>query len=686
MLHKKLSFIKEPAANPHEGPVYRNTRSKEGLVTSPIDGITTLYEVFEYATRTFADQKLMAYRTVLDIIEEDKWVTKTVAGKQEKQKKTWRYFKLSEYHWYTGKEVRAIIGEIGSGLRKLGVTKEENVSIYAPTSAEWQLFAQGCFHQGIAITTAYDTLGDEGLCHALNQCEVSYIFIKSELFANLARVAPNTEKLSHAIYFGDLTEEAQNHIKTIRETKPGFKVHSFEELREIGRQNPSDPSPPLPSDMACIMYTSGSTGAPKGVKLTHANMVATLGGAYRVLKPFAEPGDCLLSYLPLAHVLQLMVECVLYSLGVQIGYGTPRTLTNQSVRDCLGDMCEFKPTLLVGVPQVWDTIRKGVLSTVNNSSPLVRNIFHIAYYAKLWLKKYGLPTGLLDRIVFKKIQAQTGGRLRMALSGGAGISQDSQEFLSTTLCPIIQGYGMTETSGIIALMDPSCLSLRKVGPPLPSVEVKLVDVPDTEYKASEGRGEIWARGAGITSGYYKQDDLTKEVLTEDGWFQTGDIGEWQSDGQLMLIDRKKNLVKLAHGEYIALEKLESVYKTALLVGNICVYADGEQTRPVALVVPDPKGLLRYAENNGLLQKLNTTDHEHDLEHLAQLPEVHAAVLKSCAEAARQNSLSAIEQLQDIYVVPGEWNSENSMLTPAQKLNRNVVVKEYMPQINKMYGK
>ncbi|KAJ1914373.1 long-chain fatty acid-CoA ligase [Tieghemiomyces parasiticus] len=681
------SYESSPAAKEGEGPIHWNTlcRERGQLVTTAIEGVHTVYDVMQYIVRTYKDTELMAYRKVLGVVEEEKYVTKSVGGKQEKQKKVWKYSKLSKFYWYTAKEMGNITAELGSGLAKLGLAKGANISIYAPTSAEWQLFCHGCFHQGITISTAYDTLGEGGLTHALRECEVEAIFTKTSLLHMIHTVLEQVPSLRTIIYFGDEDDASQAQLAKLKEARPELQLVTYDTLREIGRQSPADPQPPAPQDLACVMYTSGSTGTPKGVQITHANMVATLGGAREVLKSFVQEGDSLLSYLPLAHVLQMAVELVLYTFGIKIGYGTPRSLTNQSVRECQGDLCEFQPTLLVGVPQVWDTIRKGVLATLNSSSPIVRTVFHVAYKAKWWMMQRGLPTGLLDRLVFKKVQAQTGGRLRFALSGGAGISRESQEFLSTTLCPIIQGYGMTETTGIIALMDPSCFELKVVGPPVPDVEVKLVDVKDTEYRAAEGRGEVWVRGASITPGYYKRDDLTREVLTEDKWFMTGDIGEWQPDGQLKLIDRKKNLVKLAHGEYIALEKLEAVYKTSMLVGNICVYADGEQTRPVALIMPDPKGLLHYAESNGLLQKLDSADHEHDIENLAGRPEVHDAVLKSCLDAAKQNSLVSAETLQDVYVVPDEWTPQNDMLTAAQKLNRNAVVKKYRSQIDRMYA-
>ncbi|KAJ1960952.1 long-chain fatty acid-CoA ligase [Dispira parvispora] len=678
-----LTFVHEPAANDKEGPVYRNVLSKDGLVTCPHKDIQTGYDLFQDIARQYPDQELMGHRRVLGIVEEEKWVTKKVGGEQVREKKTWKYFKLSGFEWYTGRDLSTMVREIGSGLKQLGVTAKANVNLFAPTSCEWQFFSQGCFYLGASISTAYDTLGEEGLLHALNQCEVAYMFTKVDLVKTIASIADRTEYLTTVVYFGDVDSKGEEELKKLRDAKEGIRVISLDEVRALGRDHPADPQPPQPEDMACIMYTSGSTGPPKGVMLTHANIIASMGAAKKVVGKFYQPGDSILAYLPLAHILEMLVELTLMSLGTKVGYGTPRTLTNQSVRECLGDLCEMQPTLLVGVPQVWDTIRKGVLATLDKAGPVARTVFDAAYRAKWWLMQRGWPTAFLDKLVFHKVQSQTGGKLRYALSGGAGISRDSQEFLSVTLCPIIQGYGMTETSGIIALMDPTCFALRRVGPPLPSVEVKLKDVEGTEYRGAQGQGEVWVRGPSITKGYYKQDDLTKQVLTEDGWFQTGDIGEWQADGQLAIIDRLKNLVKLSHGEYVALEKLESVYKSSLLVGNLCVYADSSMTRPVALVVPNQNALASFAEAEGLTDKASSENHEHDWEHLTQLPEIRQAVLKSCLEAASQNNLASAERLSDVYVVAEEWTPQNNMLTAAQKLNRSYVVKHYKKQLDDM---
>ena len=247
-----------------------------------------------------------------------------------------------------------------------------------------------------------------------------------------------------------------------------------------------------------------------------------------------------------------------------MGYGSPRTLSDASVRNCKGDIREFKPTILVGVPAVWESVKKGIVAKVNAGSPLVKNLFWGALYAKGFLMSTGLPgTAILDAVVFKKIKDATGGRLRLCMNGGGPISKDTQRFISMAITPMVGGYGLTETTAMGALTDPMHWTDSALGDIPSSIEIKLVDFADAGYYASNKppQGEIWIRGDSVFDGYFDNEAETKEALTDDGWFKTGDIGEFDKNGHLRIIDRKKNLVKTLNGEYIALEKVCSTYLT-----------------------------------------------------------------------------------------------------------------------------
>lgn len=245
-----------------------------------------------------------------------------------------------------------------------------------------------------------------------------------------------------------------------------------------------------------------------------------------------------------------------------MGYGSPKTLSDQSVRNCKGDIREFKPTILVGVPAVWESVKKGIIAKVDAGSPILKNLFWGALYAKGFLMSTGLPgTAVLDAVVFKKIKDATGGRLRLCMNGGGPIAKDTQRFISMAITPMVSGYGLTETTAMGALMDPMHWTDSALGDIPSSIEIKLVDFPDAGYYSTNKppQGEIWIRGDSVFEGYFENEEETKESLASDGWFKTGDIGEFDKNGHLRIIDRKKNLVKTLNGEYIALEKVRSPF-------------------------------------------------------------------------------------------------------------------------------
>jgi long-chain acyl-CoA synthetase len=308
------------------------------------------------------------------------------------------------------------------------------------------------------------------------------------------------------------------------------------------------------------------------------------------------------------------------------------------------------------------SIRKGIITKVSMQPPLKQKIFHFICSMKWSLMQLGLPSSFLD-FAFKPIKENTGGRLKMAVSGGAPIARETHQFLSTVLCPIVQGYGMTESCGLISIQQVDQGEtgvLGQVGPPGSHIEIKLVDVPDTNYSTKNlpnPQGEIFVRGGSITSGYYKQPKVTAETFSADGWLMTGDIGEWQPDGSLSVIDRRKNLVKLAHGEYIALEYLESVYKTCDSVLNICVYADPEKSYAVAIVVPALPNVEKYLKGKGVVAENVSLE----IQDLANYPEAKEYIMHGLLDVAKKTDLKPAEKLGDICLSSIEWTPQNELL-------------------------
>jgi len=305
-------------------------------------------------------------------------------------------------------------------------------------------------------------------------------------------------------------------------------------------------------------------------------------------------------------------------------------------------------------------------------------IFDIAVTSK----KKNIPVlSQLSELIFAGVKAATGGRLRYALSGGAAISHETQEFLTTALVTVLQGYGMTESCGMCAILPPELMRYGSVGLPVPSAEVKFRDVPDAGYLSSNDikQGEICIRGPSVVKGYYKRDDLNSDetIFTKDGWFRTGDVGQWNSDGTLSIIDRVKNLIKLASGEYIALERLESILRACNLVGNICVHATPAAKQPMAIVFPHEVHLRNTLAAKGI-------DSTSSLQDLCLDPAVRELVLKEANAVGKKNGFKPNEMLQAVVLTPDEWTPESGLVTAAQKIQRVKIAKTFKEEINAVY--
>jgi len=671
-------FHRTPLVNPDRQEIL-NLQSKEVPVksgegeTAPrrnilfpelIEVNDTPFNRFRACAEKHSDRPAMGFRKTIKLHKEKRMING--------QEKAWEFLELSPYEWLTYKQVLQKVLNFGSGLRKLGLKANDNLGLYEETRYEWSVSAFAAYSQSIVVLTVYSNLGIDALVYAVNQGELRAILTNGKMLKTLLELKSQIPKLETIIYTDTADKDV---IQKLSEA--GVKSYSFDEVVTLGEQNPVEPVLPKPDDVAVIMYTSGSTGNPKGVMITHKNIASTVESGYKGPNGNFNADDVYISYLPLAHILALVVETLCLTIGASVGYGNPRSLVDSEVRGCKGDLRELRPTLMAGVPSVYDKVKKGVLDKINHSPPLLKKLFNIAYSQKRSAIEKGYDTPFWNKIVFDKIKDQVGGRVRMLLSGGAPLSKDTHEFLRVAIVPYtIQGYGLTETTGgstLMALDDVT--SLQVSGPPLGCSEIKLVDVKELNYTSQDKpfpRGEVWVRGGNISKGYYKLDQQTKESYMEGGWFATGDIGYFNERGLLLITDRKKNIVKLSHGEYIAVEYLESIYKNSPYVENVCIIAKSSEAYCVAVVLPSKKNLARMANKDSVDKEF--------LHQKSTRDQVHSSILEACKKA----KLKSVEMPKYVYVCDDEWTPENNMLTAAMKIKRSEIEKEYAKEIEAMF--
>jgi len=378
-MKKKPPFsVEVPGVEKKDGETIprRNPLAKDELIGRPTADITTIYDNLKRAVKKFGNAKAMGSRRVIKEHVENKKVKKMVDGKEQEVDKKWTYWELSGYEYMTFIEYDKLVHELASGLAGLGLNKQEKVHVYGATSAHWLAMSHACGSQSIPIVTAYDSLGPDGLKHSLKQTSSKAIFLDPNLLGTLANIIDDAPSIEHIIYNTEPETKTLNEdLEKIKAKRSSLTVQSFEELRKAGAAKPVEPVPPTPDDLCCIMYTSGSTGPPKGVMLKQRQVIASLAGIQSIVAPYLSPSDAILTYLPQSHILEYVFENACLYWGCIMGYGNPKTLSDASVRNCKGDIREFRPTILIGVPAVWESVKKGIISKVNSSSFVVKNMF-----------------------------------------------------------------------------------------------------------------------------------------------------------------------------------------------------------------------------------------------------------------------------------------------------------------------
>ncbi|KAG6874279.1 hypothetical protein C0995_001504 [Termitomyces sp. Mi166 len=570
-------------------------------------------------------------------------------------------------------------------------------------SALGSLFAKGELGGGEFNTVGIWSANRPGIVHCafgmrcseINHAHLTVIFSTSDHIPTLLKLASKLPFMKLIVCIDDLTPEAKQ-ILTEWATSQNVQLKQLREVEIDGKVSPLEPIRATPDAVASICYTSGTTSDPKGVVLTHGNLaLATQSNLYGIELPDAA---CLISYLPLAHIYERICELCIIAIGGKIGYYTGDPLR------LLEDVQLLKPDFFPSVPRVLNRVYQAAMAG-GNVPGLKGNLFRKAIQVKLdKLHTTGDPTHFFwDKLVFRKIQAVLGGQIKLVTSGSAPISPDVMDFLKIAFaCEVYEviafvspsvtnaydsRYGMTENCATCAAGWPNdATSSGTVGPPQPVNEIKLVDVPTMGYTSEDKpnpRGELCVRGANCFKVYHKDEKSTKATIDEEGWLHTGDVGELDQAGRIKIIDRVKNIMKLAQGEYVALEKIENLYSSSPVIAQIYVHGDSLQSYLLAVIIPDPVQLAALASK--IYDKNIMPEDLQELALACRDERVNEEILAVMTKEAKRNGLKGSETIKKIHLSLDGFSVEDGTLTPTMKIRRKDAYNKFKRELDKLYA-
>ncbi|XP_075457242.1 long-chain-fatty-acid--CoA ligase 6 isoform X2 [Ascaphus truei] len=578
------------------------------------------------------------------------------------------------YEWLSYKKVSDRAEWLGSGLLQQGCkpSAEQFIGVFAQNRPEWIISELACYTYSMVVVPLYDTLGHGAIRYIINTADISTVICDKPDKARL--LLEHVEKgetpgLKSIVLMDPVGLELTERGRTC-----SVRIQTMQELEECGRMNRRAPLPPKPEDLSIVCFTSGTTGKPKGAMLSHGNVVADFSGFLKVTEKviFPTQDDVLISFLPLAHMFERIIQSVVYCHGGRIGFfqGDIRLLSD--------DMKTLRPTIFPVVPRLLNRMYDKIFSQAD--TPIKRWILEFASKrkeAEVW-RGIIRNDSLWDRLLFNKVQASLGGRVRMIVTGAAPASPTVLGFLRATLgCQVYEGYGQTECTAGCTFTTPGDWTSGHVGAPLPCNLIKLVDVEEMNYFTSKGEGEICVKGPNVFKGYLKDKQKTAEALDKDGWLYTGDVGKWLPNGTLKIIDRKKHIFKLAQGEYIAPEKIENIYIRSEPVSQIYVHGDSLQAFLVGIVVPDMEVMPGWARKKKF---------EGSFEELCNNLELKKAIMNDMVRLGKESGLHSFEQVKAIHIHTEMFSVQNGLLTPTLKAKRPELRDFFKQRIEELYSR
>ncbi len=557
----------------------------------------------------------------------------------------------------TWREVAVQICMLARGLRSLGAIPGERIALLSENRPAWLVADLAIMATGAVTVPAYTTNTEADHLHILDDSGASVVIVSTRKLAQ--RVLPAASRCPNIRFVIAIDELGLNR-------QPGLEVLTWREVMARGERDHADIRAAAAgigrTETACIIYTSGTGGAPKGVMLHHGAILSNIAGAIDVLGELGLGDEAFLSFLPLSHAYEHTVGQFLpIALGSEIYYA-------ESIDRVAANLREARPTILVSVPRFYEVLHQRILHGIRQEGRLRQRLFlaalELGRRRQAHLKRLGMGARIVDffleRLVRDKVRERFGGRLKAMVSGGAPLNPDIAIFFRALGLPLFQGYGQTEAGPLISVNRPSRPKLHTVGPPVKGAEVRIAE-----------DGEILVRGELVMQGYWRDAAATRRVI-RDGWLHTGDVGEIDADGDIRITDRKKDLIVNSGGDNLSPARIEGLLTSRPEIAQAMVWGD-RRPHLVALLVPNPEWAKSWADAAGK---------PADLAKLAEDPEFLKALGDATDDANR--SLSVVERIRRFVVAAEPFTIDNEQMTPTMKIRRHVIAKKYGPMLDALY--
>ena len=629
-------------------PVYINPIEFSGI---PIldNGCRTLYESFLNAVQNFPNNPFLGTRQY------------NTSGT------------LGNYAWKSYLDIYKQVKALVSGFKKLNLlSKSSNlIAIFSRNREEMVVAELACILLNLPVVPLPDNLNTDILAGILSESRPNIIVCgKAQCDLIITLESESLLSIKFLIVFDSLREPIKNHIRSL-----GIEVHEYQEIFRMPEE-PIPDNPPKPESLLWIIYTSGTSGHPRGAMLLHRNLISNISYLKKSGYDFYE-SDSYIMYLPHSHIFDRLMTYVLINSGSRIGFYSGDILNIKE------DMMLLKPTIFISVPRIFNRFYQIIKQRFSEKTGLTKKILEASLKTKE--EKYNttgdFTNNFLEKIAFKKVRKSVGNRVRLMVSASAPLNGEILRFLRMVFsCPIVESLGITETAGACLVTQFGDTETGHVGGPLPGIEAKLREIPEMGFFCEENRqiGELCIRSSSLFVGYYKGQDITDKVVDSDGWYYTGDILERSShNGAFKILDRLSNIIKLSQGEFVSLEKVEKTLLISQYVHQVFVYGDGFLHFLVAIVVPNKEFIL-----NKINLQLARRESESDWKNTIKSSKLKNEILENLKDISNKKNLSRAETINSIYLEENEW-TDKDILTSTQKLNRSKAKNKYKEIIQQL---